>query len=69
MTAKVEGMKASDPPQEHFVCPGGISTIVKDFFRQAGVSVQFGNQLQAVNLSQDGKAWSVSTQAKAPLNC
>jgi len=62
----VKGMHAPRQGEEgtkHYVAPGGVSHIVKYFFKKSGVDVQFGKKISEV--TESGSKWLVKTECGA----
>ncbi len=60
LSSDIEGRKPSEPGTIDFVMPKGSSSIVKHFFQQSGLEVQFDHFVENIKLA-DNK-WAVSTK-------
>lgn len=57
----VEGARPDQECSKHYVAPEGTSSIVKHFFSQAGVEVQFNRRVTGLTQVEEG-GWLVTTE-------
>ena len=62
LSSDIEGRKPSEPGTVEYVMPHGSSSIVKHFFHQSGLEIQFNHFVENIKLA-DNK-WAVSTKVQ-----